>query len=49
MAPSIVLSVMFGWPFTLTTLIMGAVLILFTTLGGIKAITWADVPQMLMF
>ena len=47
-APSIVLSVMFGWPFTLTTLIMGAVLILFTTLGGIKAITWADVPQMLM-
>jgi len=47
-APSIVLSVMFGWPFSVTTLIMGAILILFTTLGGIKAITWADVPQMLV-
>jgi SSS family solute:Na+ symporter len=47
-APAIVLSVIFGWPFRVTTLIMGAVLILFTTLGGIKAITWADVPQMLV-
>jgi SSS family solute:Na+ symporter len=47
-APAIVLSVIFGWPFRATTLIMGAILILFTTLGGIKAITWADVPQMLV-
>jgi SSS family transporter len=47
-APAIVLSVILGLPFTTTTLIMGAVVILFTTLGGIKAITWADVPQMLV-
>jgi Na+/proline symporter len=31
-----------------TTLIMGVVVILFTTMGGIKAITWADVPQMIV-
>jgi Na+/proline symporter len=47
-APAIVLSVILHWPFSLTTLIMGGMLILFTTLGGIKAITWADVPQMLV-
>src|SRR5216684_1051593 len=47
-APAIVLSVILKWPFTVTTLIMGAVVVLFTTLGGIKAITWADVPQMLV-
>jgi Na+/proline symporter len=45
-APGIVLSAILHLPFTWTTIIMGAVVILFTTLGGIKAITWADVPQM---
>ncbi len=47
-APAIVLSVILQWPFTVTTLIMGGVIVLFTTLGGIKAITWADVPQMMV-
>jgi len=47
-APAIVLSVILKWPFTITTLIMGGIIVLFTTLGGIKAITWADVPQMLV-
>ena len=47
-APSIVLSVILGWPFRVTVLIMGALVVLFTTLGGIKAITWADVLQMSM-
>jgi len=47
-APAIVLSVILHWPFAVTTLIMGAIVILFTTLGGIKAVTWADVPQMLV-
>src|SRR5208282_2767759 len=37
-APAIVLSVMFEWPIRVTTLIMGCSIILFTTLGGIKAI-----------
>ena len=45
-APGIVLSAILHLPFTWTTIIMGAIVILFTTMGGIKAITWADVPQM---
>ncbi len=47
-APAIVLSVVLKWPFTTTTLIIGGVVVLFTTFGGIKAITWADVPQMMV-
>jgi SSS family transporter len=47
-APSIVLSVILGWPFRVTVLIMGTLVVLFTTMGGIKAITWADVLQMLV-
>jgi SSS family transporter len=45
-APSIVLSVILGWPFRLTTLLMGGLVILYTATGGIKAVTWADVQQM---
>jgi SSS family transporter len=45
-APAIVLSVVLGWPFRVTILIMGGLVILYTTLGGIKAVTWADVLQM---
>ena len=45
-APGIVLSAILHLPFAWTTIIMGIVVIVFTTMGGIKAITWADVPQM---
>ncbi len=47
-APAIVLSVILGWPFRVTILIMGSVVVLFTTMGGIKAVTWADVQQMIV-
>ena len=47
-APGIVLSAILHLPFIWTTLIMGVIVILFTTMGGIKAITWADVPQMIV-
>ncbi|HEV8413497.1 MAG TPA: sodium:solute symporter [Bryobacteraceae bacterium] len=47
-APAIVLSVVLGWPFRVTILIMGGLVILYTALGGIKAVTWADVLQMAM-
>src|ERR1700681_2365292 len=47
-APSIVMSVVLGWPFYLTTIIMGGLVILYTTMGGIKAVTYADVQQMMM-
>jgi Na+/proline symporter len=45
-APAIVMSVIFGWPDRLTTLIIGAVCVVYTTTGGIPAVTWTDVLQM---
>jgi SSS family transporter len=47
-APAIVLSVILGWPDRITTIIMGGLVVLYTTLGGIKAVTWADVQQMIV-
>jgi SSS family transporter len=47
-APAIVLSVILDWPYRVTVLMMGVLVVLFTTLGGIKAITWADVQQMIV-
>jgi Na+/proline symporter len=45
-APAIVMSVILGWPDRLTTLLIGAICVLYTTRGGIPAVTWTDVMQM---
>ena len=45
-APAIVMSVIFGWPDRLTTLIIGIICVVYTTMGGIPAVTWTDVLQM---
>jgi Na+/proline symporter len=45
-APAIVLSVILGWPERTTTILMGTLVITYTVLGGIKAVTWSDVQQM---
>lgn len=45
-APAIVMSAVLGIPYHWTTVIMGGLVILYTTCGGIKAVTWADVLQM---
>ena len=47
-APAIVLTVILGWPDTLTTMLMGSLVVLYTTLGGIKAVTWTEFVQMLI-
>lgn len=47
-APAIVLSVILGWPDRWTTLIMGTVVVLYTAMGGIQAVTWTDFYQMLI-
>ena len=47
-APAVVLSVIMGWDETITILIMGAITILYTVAGGITAVIWTDVLQMLM-
>ncbi|MBZ5576411.1 MAG: sodium:solute symporter [Acidobacteriia bacterium] len=45
-APAIVLSVILGWPERSTIFLMGVTVITYTTLGGVKAVTWSDVQQM---
>ncbi len=45
-APAIVLTVLLGWPDRATTVAMGGLVIVYTVLGGIKAVTWTDVQQM---
>ncbi len=47
-APSLVLSVILGWPDRTTTILMGVLVVTYTALGGNKAVTWADVQQMLL-
>ncbi len=47
-APAIVLSVIMGWDETVTIAIMAAVTIAYTLMGGITAVIWTDVIQMLM-
>ncbi len=47
-APAIVLSVILGWPERVTIFLMGVTVITYTTLGGVKAVTWSDVQQMII-
>ncbi|HVP49311.1 MAG TPA: hypothetical protein VMT32_22115 [Bryobacteraceae bacterium] len=47
-APAIVLAVIFGWPDRLTTMAMGVLITIYTAAGGIKAVTWTDVQQMVI-
>ena len=45
-APSVILSVVFGWNLSLTILAFGLPTIFYTMKGGVQAVTWADVKQM---
>ena len=47
-APAIVLSVIMGWDETITIVIMAAITIAYTLMGGITAVIWTDVVQMIM-
>jgi Na+/proline symporter len=47
-APALVLTVILGWPERWTILTMGVLVVAYTTIGGIKAVTWTDVQQMLI-
>ncbi len=47
-APAIVLTVIFGWRDTYTVAIMGSLAVLYTASGGVKAVTWAEFPQMIV-
>ena len=47
-APAIVLTVIFGWSDHVTTILMGTVAVIYTTMGGVKAVTWTEFPQMIV-
>lgn len=47
-APAVVFSSIFGWPVAYSVAIMGVPTIIYTILGGVEAVTWADVKQMVL-
>ena len=47
-APSVVLSAIFGWDLVWCVLLIGVPTVLYTVLGGVEAVTWADVKQMIL-
>ena len=47
-AMAIVLSIILGWPDRITILIVGALAVLYTTMGGVVAVTWTEFPQMIV-
>lgn len=47
-APSVILSIVFGWPEWATVLVMGLTTTLYTMFGGVQAVTWTDVKQMII-
>lgn len=47
-APSIILSVLLGWNIYLTNLVIGLLVIIYTTTGGSKAVGWTQFHQMII-
>lgn len=47
-APAVVFSAIFGWPIGWSVLIMGVPTVIYTMIGGVQAVTWADVKQMVL-
>jgi Na+/proline symporter len=45
-APSIIFSVMLGWDVRITSAVIGGAIILYTTTGGVKAVSWTHVQQL---
>ena len=47
-APSVVLSLVLGWNEVTTILVMGLTTTIYTMFGGVQAVTWTDVKQMVV-
>ena len=47
-APSVVLSIALGWNDWQTVLAIGLLMTLYTMFGGVQAVTWTDVKQMIV-
>ena len=47
-APAVVLSIVLGWNLVFTALAIGVPTTVYTMVGGVQAVTWADVKQMVV-
>jgi SSS family solute:Na+ symporter len=47
-APAVILSIVLGWNLTLTILAIGLPTAVYTIFGGVQAVTWTDVKQMVV-
>lgn len=47
-APAVIFSVVFGWSLPLTVALIGVPTVLYTMFGGVQAVAWADVKQMVL-
>jgi Na+/proline symporter len=47
-APSVILSIVLGWNEVTTILVMGLSTTVYTMFGGVQAVTWTDVKQMVV-
>jgi len=47
-APALIISVLLGWNIHITNVVIGTLVILYTTTGGTRAVSWTHVQQMLI-
>jgi SSS family transporter len=47
-APGIIFSAIFGWPLLYSVGLIGIPTVIYTMFGGVQAVTWADVKQMVL-
>src|SRR5918997_3491386 len=47
-APAVVFSAIFGWSIAWSVALMGVPTVIYTVIGGVQAVTWADVKQMVL-
>lgn len=47
-APGVVFSAIFGWNIIWSVALMGIPTVIYTMIGGVQAVTWADVKQMVL-
>jgi SSS family transporter len=47
-APGVIFSAIFGWPVSWSVALIGIPTVVYTMFGGVQAVTWADVKQMVL-
>jgi solute:Na+ symporter, SSS family len=47
-APAVVFSAVFGWDLAWSVTLIGIPTVIYTMIGGVQAVTWADVKQMVL-